>query len=82
MYFSLFRFTSQDESQRVGLAQFIFNTIYVNEFARITPRYGCSMSPEPEEQEEKSHEGMSQDEARHGKDVKHHPHGEDAEKDE
>jgi len=40
------------------------------------------MSPEPEEQEEKSHEGMSQDEARHGEDVKHHPHGEDAEKDE
>jgi hypothetical protein len=37
------------------------------------------MSHEPKEQEEKSHEGMSQDEARHEEDVKHHPHGEQAE---
>gem|GEM_PF-459055 len=63
-------------------SRFICNTIHDIELARVTPRYGCSMSHEPEEQEEKSHEGMSQDEARHEEDVKHHPHGEDAEKDE
>jgi hypothetical protein len=32
------------------------------------------MSNEPEEQQEKSHEGMSQDEARHEEDAKHHTH--------
>ncbi len=37
------------------------------------------MSNEPEEQEEKSHEGMSQAEARHKEDIKHHPYGDQAE---
>jgi hypothetical protein len=37
------------------------------------------MTQERDEQQEKSHEGMSQDEARHEEDVKHHPHGEEAE---
>jgi hypothetical protein len=36
------------------------------------------MTQERDEQQEKSHEGMSQDEARHEGDVKHHPHGEQA----
>lgn len=33
---------------------------------------------EHEEQQPKPHEGMSQDEARHEEDVKHHPHGSEA----
>ena len=37
---------------------------------------------EHEPQQEKQHDGMSQDEARHEEDIKHHPHGREAEEDE
>lgn len=40
------------------------------------------MNPEREEQQEKNHDGMSQDEARHEEDIKHHPFSKEAEEDE
>jgi hypothetical protein len=43
---------------------------------------GEVMEHEREEQQEKSHEGMSQDEARHEEDIKHHPFSKEAEEDE
>ena len=39
-------------------------------------------SGEHEAQEEKSHDGMSQEEARHEEDIKHHPFGREAEEEE
>jgi len=36
--------------------------------------YGAHMSEHREPQREKHHEGMSQDEARHEEDAKHHPY--------
>jgi hypothetical protein len=40
------------------------------------------MNNEHEPQHERKHEGMSQDEARHEEDIKHHPFSKEAEEEE
>ncbi len=40
------------------------------------------MEKEHRPQHEREHEGMSQDEARHEEDIKHHPYGKEAEEEE